>query len=161
MVSSAPPGQYKPAEMQIATLPALRDLKVLIVDDEAEVVEELALGLRRRAFNVITATAGAEAWAILATTDDVGVVVCDIRMPGLDGHALVQRIDGLNKAGRGIEVVLISGHATAEDEANAREAGVFAFLRKPFLGAEMRSALRQALARSLARRQGDGNAVKA
>jgi CheY-like chemotaxis protein len=147
-----------PEEGPVAVRPPLLDLKVLIVDDEVAVVEELAFGLRRRAFNVVTATSGDDAWAMLERADDIGVAVCDIRMPGLDGHALVQRIGA---AGRSTEIVLISGHATSEDEAIARQAGVSAFLRKPFLGSELRAAVRQALASSLARRQGDGKAVNA
>ena len=150
-----------PKEVPNADLPALLDLKVLIVDDESAVVEELALGLRRRAFNVLTATSGAEAWAMLEAYDDIGVAVCDIRMPGLDGHMLVQKIGEANAVARGTEVILISGHATSHDEAIARVAGVFAFLRKPFLGSELRAALRQALASALARRQAGGKAVNA
>ena len=139
----------------------LLDLQILIVDDEAEVVEELAYGLRRRAFQVLTATSGAEAWALLEARDDIGVAVCDIWMPGLDGHALARCIAARNAAGHATQVILISGHATSADEAVAREAGVFAFLRKPFLGSELRAAARQALALSLARRQAEGNAVNA
>ncbi|MEI7711985.1 MAG: response regulator [Rhodospirillales bacterium] len=136
-------------------------LKVLIADDEAGVVAEIAQGLRRRGFDVLVATSGDEAWTLLAEHDDIGAVVCDIRMPGLDGQALAQRIVAATTAACRVEVILISGHGTMVDEAIARDAGVFAFLRKPFLGSELRAALNQALSRAHAWRQGGGNAVNA
>ena len=139
----------------------LPDLQILIVDDEIEVVEELAHGLRHRAFNVLTATSGADALAVLDRRGDIGVAVCDIRMPGLDGYTLARRIATLNEAGLGTEVILISGHGKHEDEAIARALGVFSFLRKPFLGSELRADLRRALVRAMARRQEPGNAVNA
>jgi CheY-like chemotaxis protein len=137
------------------------DLQVLIVDDEIAVVEEFAAGLRRRAYNVLTATSGAEALALLAARRDIGVAVCDIRMPALDGHSFAERVAALNETGAVTEVILISGHGTYEDEALARRHGVFAFLTKPFLGSELRAELSGALARSVARRQGSGKAENA
>jgi CheY-like chemotaxis protein len=142
-------------------LSGLLDLQVLIADDEVDLVEELARGLRHRAFHVLTATSGAEAWAILQARKDIGVAVCDIRMPGMDGHALARCIAARNVEGPGTEIILISGHGSSQDEAIARQAGVFAFLRKPFLASELRVVLRRALARALARRQTAGKAVNA
>ena len=136
-------------------------LQVLIVDDEAGVVEELAHGLRRRGYRVLAAKSGAEAWAILESRRDIGVAICDIRMSGMDGHALAARIATRRDTQQDTRVILISGHGTSRDEAIARESGVVAFLRKPFLTSELRAALGPALALAYASRQASGNAVKA
>ena len=109
-------------------------LQVLIVDDEAGVVEELAHGLRRRGYRVLAA---------------------------MDGHALAARIATRRDTQQDTRVILISGHGTSRDEAIARESGVVAFLRKPFLTSELRAALGPALALAYASRQASGNAVKA
>jgi len=121
---------------------------VLIVDDEVAVVEELAHGLRLRGYRVLTATTGIEAWNLLTTRADIGVAVCDIRMPGMDGHALTQAIATRNRGGHRTQVIIISGHGTSHDEAIAGAAGAVAFLNKPFLGSELRAALAVALARA-------------
>lgn len=136
-------------------------LWVLIVDDEAHVVEELAFNLRRRAFGVLTATSGEAAWAVLRARDDIGVAICDLRMSGLDGLALARRVAGRGEQANATEVLLISGHGTSGDDEVAREAGAFGLLCKPFLGCELRAALTAAMSRALGRRQGAGNVVKA
>ncbi len=135
--------------------------QVLIVDDEAAVVEELAHGLRLRGYRILTATSGAEAWNLLTTRTDIGVAVCDIRMPGMDGHALTQAIAMRNCDGHRTQVIMTSGHGTSHDEAIATEAGAVAFLNKPFRASELRTALGIALQRAGGDDQTSGNAVNA
>ena len=135
--------------------------QVLIVDDEPGVVEELAHGLRLRGYRVLTATSGVEAWNLLTTRTDIGVAVCDIRMPGMDGHALTQAIATRNRDGHRTQIIMISGHGTSRDEAIATEAGAVAFLNKPFRASELRTALGIALLRADGDDHASGNAVNA
>jgi len=126
-------------------------LGVLVVDDEPMVREQIALALRRRGHAVCIAASVAEATAMVAEQDDIGVVVTDIRMPEEDGLSLARRLAGAPEAQRP-EVVLVTGHATIEDAASAVRIGVSDFLRKPLRAMELAAAVGAAMERARARR---------
>ena len=65
--------------------------RILVVDDESNLRKVLAGLLRREGYEVDTAEDGAEAWDMLVD-DDYAVVLTDLRMPNLDGMALLKRI---------------------------------------------------------------------
>ena len=96
--------------------------RVLIVDDDPEMVALLARGLPRRGFAVVTAASAAEALAVLAA-DDVDVVVTDLHMAGLDGLALTERIVG-NRPGLPVIVLTAFGSLPAEIGAIRSGAGI-------------------------------------
>ncbi|WP_170979614.1 GGDEF and EAL domain-containing protein [Roseomonas sp. HF4] len=126
-------------------------LGVLVVDDEPMVRDQIALALRRRGHAVSIAGSVAEATAVMALQDDIGVVVTDIRMPEEDGLSLARRVAGAPEPLRP-EVVLVTGHATIEDAASAVRIGVSDFLRKPLRAAELAEAVGAAMKRARARR---------
>jgi len=64
--------------------------RVLCVDDEPLILEGLSLHLHRH-YSVVTATSGAQALDILRSQVCVPVIVCDMRMPGMDGAAFLSR----------------------------------------------------------------------
>lgn len=105
---------------------------VLVVDDEPDVVEELAFTLEAAGLRVRTAASVAAAEAVLARDGDVLAVLTDIRMPGATGLALAQRLLAARSERDAVELVLMTGHATVEDAAAAVRAGAFDFLQKPF-----------------------------
>jgi two-component system response regulator MprA len=126
---------------------------ILVVDDEPFVAEELAEGLMLRGYDVTTANSAAAALAVLAGAPGIRVMVTDIRMPGTDGLSLARAVLASRPETSPIEVVLITGHASAEDAAAGRAAGAIAFIRKPFLLAEIEAAVARALARAAERLQ--------
>jgi two-component system NtrC family response regulator/two-component system response regulator AtoC len=128
------------------------DLAVLIVDDEADIVTQLATGLKALGYRTLTAGSAAQALALLDGRGDIGVVLTDIRMPGGDGLGLARRIAAAQPDLAAVEVVLISGHGTIEDAAAAMRAEVVDFLHKPFRLREAGDAVGRALARAAARR---------
>jgi DNA-binding NtrC family response regulator len=102
-------------------------VKVLIADDEKELVDSLAKALRRRNMEVSIAYGGAAALAALAD-DEFDVIVLDVRMPGLDGIATLESIRQRDPL---TPVLLLSGHADVERATAGLAKGASDFLMKP------------------------------
>lgn len=103
---------------------------VMLVDDDATLLEVLATVLDLEEFAVTTASSGDVALEQLqlATPD---VVVCDVAMPGIDGLEVCRRIKG-DPATERIPVVLLTAHGGPRDRAAGIAAGCDAYLTKPF-----------------------------
>lgn len=101
--------------------------RVLLVDDESEFVMALSERLRMRDIGASVALSGEEALS-LVDTDPPEVVVLDLRMPGVDGIEVLRR---LKRDHPEVEVVILTGHGTEEDEKLAKDLGAFAYLQKP------------------------------
>jgi CheY-like chemotaxis protein len=104
---------------------------VLIVDDDTEMLESLQSGLSKYhdTFAVITAENGSDAVDKLKN-HTVALVVTDLKMPRMDGFALLQHI--MEKY-PDIPVVVITGYSTPEMEKMAREGGAVGYIAKPFM----------------------------
>ncbi len=101
---------------------------ILCVDDEPRILEGLALNLRRH-YEVHVATGGAEALDAFGRLTSVAVVLSDMRMPGMDGAALLAELRG-----RSPDTVrmLLTGETDVQKAAEAvNEGQVFRFLLKP------------------------------
>lgn len=127
--------------------------RILIVDDEPSLLEELNDFLTLHGVTVSAAGDAAQALAVLAGDPAITVVLTDIRMPGLDGLDLANRILRARDNSDAIEVVLMTGHGTIENAVQAVRAGAFDFLRKPMVLDDMLAVLRRAHAQALARRE--------
>lgn len=102
--------------------------KVLVVDDQPPNVRLLEAILGPRGYDVVSASSGAEALALLADTD-VDLVLLDIVMPGIDGYEVCRRIrDQVDTAYLPVVMVTASGD---EQKVKALEAGADDFLTKP------------------------------
>lgn len=115
-------------------------LRVLIVDDEEELVGALVERLKLRGFDARGATTGSEALADLerAACD---VVVLDVLMPGLGGLEVIRRI---KRERPGVEVVLLTGHGSSMNVEEGLAAGAFEYLMKPVKIDELTRILRSA-----------------
>ncbi len=101
--------------------------KVLVVDDDPVVGKSFDRVLSGKGYAVITANNGQEALAKL-DAEDYDVVFTDIKMPGMSGLEMAERV----KAQRPwLPVVIVTGYGSSDNEARAEAAGVSAFLRKP------------------------------
>jgi CheY-like chemotaxis protein len=105
-----------------------RPLKVLVVDDNEALRENLAECLEGEGFDVAEAPNGNVALARLAAEPAPDVVLMDLAMPGLDGRGLAQAIRAHPRLSA-MRLVLITGHADAE---LSPELPVDAVLHKPF-----------------------------
>lgn len=116
--------------------------KILCVDDEARVLEGLALLLRRQ-FEVHSAVGGAPALAILERDQDFAVIVSDIRMPNMDGITFLSHARKI--APDAVRVLLTGTTDSASIIASVNQAGVFRFVSKPCAPAELAAVLGEAL----------------
>jgi len=101
--------------------------RVLIVDDEAELVSALEERLALRGFEASGVTTGTEALARVAA-GGYDVVLLDVKMPGLGGLQVIQRIKTDHPD---VQVVLLTGHGSARDAADGKHLGAFDYLMKP------------------------------
>ncbi|MCA3443524.1 MAG: sigma-54-dependent Fis family transcriptional regulator [Rhodobacter sp.] len=105
-----------------------RTMKVAIVDDEADMRQSISQWLALSGFD--TETYGSAEDALKGIGPDFpGVVVSDIRMPGMDGMAFLKKLMGQDS---GLPVILITGHGDVPMAVEAMRVGAFDFLEKPF-----------------------------
>jgi CheY-like chemotaxis protein len=116
--------------------------KVLVVDDDPVVGKSFQRVLSNKGYAVITASDGAEALRKIAG-EEYDAVFTDIRMPGMDGIAVAEHIKGRQPW---LPVVIVSGYATADNEARARAVGVSAVLHKPLSPEMIEESARDAMA---------------
>ncbi|MFP4624461.1 MAG: response regulator [Gemmatimonadota bacterium] len=117
-------------------------LKVLYVDDEEDFVQTLAERMRMREVGGDVALGGEEALEMLELeTERPDVMVLDIQMPGLDGLEVLRRV---KRQYPEIQVVILTGHGSKKDEAEARRLGAFDYLRKPVEIEELMETVRRA-----------------
>lgn len=122
---------------------ALRDLKVLLVDDE----ERLLAGLRRRLsgqFEIVTTTSPLVALDLLARDPSIGAIVADMQMPEMNGVELLRRAQEVAPLVRRLMLTGNSDVATAVAAIN--EGKVTRFLQKPCDGETLAAAIDQAIA---------------
>jgi CheY-like chemotaxis protein len=113
---------------------------VLIVDDQPEVRRTVARLLTRQDASVLVASTGEQA-VELAGTCAFRAVLTDFELPGLRGAELVRALRGAQPDAR---IVMMTGSELGDHDLQAlREAGVDAFLQKPFGNDDLRGILRR------------------
>jgi DNA-binding NtrC family response regulator len=105
-----------------------RAMKVAIVDDEADMRQSISQWLALSGFDTETYPSAEEALAGLGP-EFPGVVVSDIKMPGMDGMAFLKRLMSLDS---GLPVIMITGHGDVPMAVEAMRIGAYDFLEKPF-----------------------------
>lgn len=115
---------------------------VLLVDDDADLLRLLGIRLQASGFAVKTVASGAEALAVIGIARP-SVVVTDLRMPGLDGMALFERI---HQADPALPVIVLTAHGTIPDAVAAVQRGVFGYLTKPCEARELVELVKRAMA---------------
>jgi CheY-like chemotaxis protein len=108
-------------------VPALSGTRVLLVEDDRDCAEVVAIVLEHAGANVVTVPSGAAA-IVQAAMFDPQVVLCDIAMPQMDGYQLLR---DLRAIGHRFPVVAISAHAQARRMEEAHSLGFAAYLVKP------------------------------
>lgn len=115
--------------------------KIAIVDDEADIRAALQQMLEIEGLSPI---GFAEAHSALAQIDAAfpGIVIADLRMPGMDGQALLDR---LLRCDPELPVIMISGHGDIATAVDLVKQGAYDFLSKPFDGAALAASVHRAL----------------
>lgn len=114
---------------------------VLVVDDKDMMRDSVATTLRRAGFEVEMAADGAAA-VQAATRQRPDAVVTDMRMPGMTGLELIERLRALDDE---IPIVLMTAFGTIETAVKAMKLGAFDYLTKPFEGDELVIAVKRAV----------------
>ena len=117
---------------------------VLLIEDEADVREQLARLLEAHGFGVIPAASTADARLVLANRRaEVHAIVSDVIMPGETG---IDFSEWMRATHPDLPILLISGHTGTAPDREARSLGGLPLLRKPFSGAELTERIQQLLA---------------
>ena len=117
--------------------------RVLVVDDEEPVRVALGRTLRRLGYEILEASSGEMGLQMLATHDP-DVIILDLRMPGMDGHAFMQRLQVPGQASLP-RVIVMSGQGNIDDVIKILRWGAVDYLRKPWNLTELMSAVTRAL----------------
>ncbi|WP_295481213.1 sigma-54 dependent transcriptional regulator [uncultured Pseudomonas sp.] len=117
-------------------------IQVILVDDDPHLRQALSQTLDLAGLKV-AALADAQGLAARLQPDWPGVVVSDIRMPGIDGLQLLEQLHGLDAE---LPVLLITGHGDVPLAVQAMRAGAYDFLEKPFASDALLDSVRRALA---------------
>ncbi len=119
--------------------------RLLVVDDEPNLLRAVEACLRAEGFEVVTARSGAEALVSVAQTVP-DLVVSDIRMPGMSGYELAQQLRVSNRTSL-VPVVFLTAKGEPGDRIEGFRAGVDAYLTKPFEPDELIAVIRNILNR--------------
>ncbi|HEY1584575.1 MAG TPA: ATP-binding protein, partial [Polyangia bacterium] len=115
----------------------LRDIRVLVVDDDEDSRDMLTMVFEQYGAAVERAASAAEALAAIERRPP-SILLSDVGMPGEDGHALIRRVREAERAsGRCLPAIALTGYATAEDGARALAAGFQLHIAKPVDPAEL------------------------
>ena len=117
---------------------------VLVVDDDADLLRLLDMRLRSAGFRPVLAGTAEQALARLAVARPRAVIT-DLRMPGMDGQALFERIHAADPS---LPVIILTAHGSIPDAVAAAQRGVFGYLTKPFESSELLDLLRRAVGES-------------
>ncbi|WP_104665293.1 sigma-54-dependent transcriptional regulator [Ensifer adhaerens] len=115
--------------------------RILLVDDEEDVRHSSAQALELAGFRVDAFSAAEHALEFISYSF-AGVVISDIRMPGMDGMTLLQRIREIDAE---VPVILITGHGDVQLAVRAMREGAYDFVEKPFAAQMLAGTIRRAL----------------
>ncbi len=102
-------------------------VRVLVVDDEPQMLRTLRINLNARGFDVTTVAAGSDALAAAARTNP-HVIVLDLGLPDIDGFTVLAGLRGWTN----VPVIVLSARTDASDKVQALDAGVDDYVTKPF-----------------------------
>ncbi|MDD5577584.1 MAG: sigma 54-interacting transcriptional regulator [Acidithiobacillus sp.] len=114
--------------------------RILLVDDDADLLRLLSLRMKAAGYVVSTAASGSEALSVLAM-EHPSLVITDLKMDEMDGMAL---LDAIRRDYPTLPVIILTAHGSIPDALLAADQGVFAFLTKPFDGKDLMAQVERA-----------------
>ena len=123
--------------------------KILLIDDEPDILRVLAMSLRADGYEVVTAANGED--GLIAFAEQApDIVLVDIKMPGLDGIDVLQQIKAQEALS---EVIIITGHGDVDNAVEALKYGASDFINKPVRDETLAIALKRAADKLVIRRR--------
>lgn len=117
--------------------------RVLIVDDEISLARVLGIRLQAEGFEVATAHSGEDGLADAMATPPAAIVL-DVRMPGLDGHQVHERLRAEPRTAS-IPIVFLSANVQDAARESAMASGAAAYITKPYEPRDVIAVLRRAI----------------
>lgn len=121
----------------------MSNAKILVVDDEKSIRLTVAQSLEPQGYTVKTAVNGNDALDQLQQ-EAFDLMLTDLKMPGMDGMALVEQAIQLHPH---LQMIMISAHGTVENAVEVMKLGAIDFIQKPFTPKEIRELVKQVLDR--------------
>src|SRR5262245_9457239 len=118
--------------------------KILLVDDDSELLRGLTVRLQAAGYAVVTASSGIAAIEV-ATQEKPDLVILDIMMPDAHGFKVMERLRAKRSLAH-IPIIILSGRNPEPFERDAHRAGACAFFRKPADNDKLLAAIEHALA---------------
>jgi two-component system nitrogen regulation response regulator NtrX len=118
--------------------------RILVIDDEAAIRDSLRMILEYEGYEFLGAATGQDGLAMVER-ENPDLVFLDIKMPGMDGLEVLQRIKAADET---VPVVMISGHATVTTAVDATKLGALDFIEKPLASERVLVTIRNAMDRS-------------
>jgi len=107
------------------------ELKVLVVDDQPIIVEQLCEFLETNGYGCVPAHSADEAIERYMANPDIGLVICDLHMPERDGIELMRTLKQANGNQRMFEAIMLTGRAEKQDVIRALREGFADYYQKP------------------------------
>jgi two-component system alkaline phosphatase synthesis response regulator PhoP len=117
--------------------------KILIVDDERDIVKALMIRLKGAGYDVVTAFDGAQG-VFMAHKETPDIILLDIRMPAGNGFSVVERLKHSTPTCT-IPVIILTGSPEKNAEERAIELGARFYIKKPYDPEELLDAIKRAL----------------
>ncbi|WP_250282813.1 MULTISPECIES: response regulator [unclassified Frankia] len=118
--------------------------RVLIVDDDTQILRALRITLHARGYEVLTATSGQHALAA-TTSGQPDIILLDLGLPDMDGTEVIHAL----RSRTATPVIVLSGRAGSSDKVGALDAGADDYVTKPFRVDELLARLRAVARRTL------------
>ncbi len=112
-------------------------IRILVVDDEPQILRVLRINFLARQYEVITAETGTDALD-RASNDHPDLVILDLGLPDLDGVEVIRRL----RAWTRIPIIVLSGRVDSHDKVDALDAGADDYVTKPFSVDELLARIR-------------------
>ena len=117
--------------------------KILIVDDERDIVKALKIRLQHNAYDVVVAFDGAQG-IFMAHKEKPSLIILDIRMPAGDGFSVAEKLKQSSQTER-IPIIFLTGSPERNAEGRAMELGARFYIKKPYDPEELLDAVRRAM----------------
>ncbi len=118
-------------------------MRLLIIEDDAEIVRPLSLALKEAGFTVDTANDG-EKGCFTALTNVYDLIILDYNLPGLNGKEIVEKIRADN---RQVPILMLTVRSEIKDKVELLDSGADDYLTKPFVLSELLSRVKALLRR--------------
>lgn len=119
--------------------------RVLLAEDEPNIVESLTFLLERAGFKVEVQSDGRQVVST-AKADTPDVLILDVMLPGLDGYEILRQLRA-DQRSEGLPVLMLTAKGQREDRETALEHGADLFMTKPFANSEIVAAVKELASR--------------